>query len=246
MNMKFSILFSFIFLLILGLHSQQLTKDDSRGILYRIERTGGALIHTDGIGFIYRQGRHITGFKKRMYEFEFVSMKHPKEVKSSNEYYSDSKSYIYGKLNDFFILRTGIGFQRTINGKSNPDNLEVRYLLFGGLSFGMTKPIYLYVASSNDSYYSLEKYDPKKHNSDNIIGRGPFLNGFEKMSFHPGLYGKFGLNFEHSSEGNKIKALEIGAIFDAYPKPIPIMALVKNKSYFLSFYISFHLGIKKN
>ncbi|MFA6924061.1 MAG: hypothetical protein WC223_07380 [Bacteroidales bacterium] len=244
------ILFIISFILITNSYSQELTKDDSRGILYRIERTGGALIHTDGWGIIYRQGKHITGFKKRMYEFEFVNMKHPKEMRTSNESYSNSKSFIYGKTNNFFILRTGIGLQRIINGKSNPTNVEIRYLLFGGLSMGMTKPVYLYILDNNnmptEDTFIIEKYDPSKHNSNNIIGRAPFLRGMEEMKFHPGLYSKFGINFEYSSEGGRIKSLEVGAIVDAYPKTIDIMAFAKNKNIFLSFYLSFHLGVKKN
>lgn len=227
-------------------YSQELTRDDSRGILYRQERTGGVLIHTDGWGIIYRQGKHVTGFKKRMFEFEFVNMKHPKEIRTSNESYSSSKSFIYGKKNDFFILRTGIGLQRVINGKSNPTNVEIRYLLFGGISMGMTKPVYLYILDNNEDIYIIEKYDPFKHNSDNIIGRAPFLRGVEELKFHPGLYSKFGINFEYSTEGGKIMALEVGTIVDAYPKTIDIMALAKNKNIFLSFYLSYHMGVKKN
>ncbi len=230
-------------------YSQELTKDDGRGVLYRLERTGGVLIHTDGWGIIYRQGRHFTGFKKRMFEFEFVNMKHPKEMRTSNDSYSNSKSFIYGKKNIFFILRSGIGLQKVINGKSNPTNVEIRYLFFGGLSMGMAKPVYLYILDntmSPEDIPVIEKYDPLKHNSNNIIGRAPFLRGVEELKFRPGLYGKFGINFEYSTEGGKIKALEIGAIVDAYPKPIDIMALIKNKSVFLSFYLSFHLGVKKN
>jgi len=41
-----------------------------------------------------------------------------------------------------------------------------------------------------------------------------------------------------------VKALEVGAIIDAYPQEIPIMALTENNRFFLSFYITIMYGRK--
>ncbi|MFH0867027.1 MAG: hypothetical protein V1904_12595, partial [Bacteroidota bacterium] len=84
-------------------------------ILLRKEKSGFVMLHTSGIGLGYRSGKHITGYKKRMFEIEITGMKHPKEIKSINPYFDNAKSYVYGKENYFFILRGGMGRQKVIN-----------------------------------------------------------------------------------------------------------------------------------
>lgn len=72
------------------------------------------MLHSNGLGIAYRQGKHVTGFKKRMLEFDFVSMRHPKQYKQPNPYYPDSRPFYYGKLNFVYFLRGGYGMQRVL------------------------------------------------------------------------------------------------------------------------------------
>ena len=53
-----------------------------------------------------------------------------------------------------------------------------------------------------DSGPVIERYDPNNplQNSNTIVGRAPFIDGLDKIGLHPGLYGKFGFNFEFGSE----------------------------------------------
>jgi len=218
-------------------------------ILLRKEWSIGVIASSKGVGMGYRYGKHVTGYKKRMLEAEINTMKHPKEIKTISPF-ENAKSYVYGKLNNLFIIRTGIGIQKIINNKPIEGGIEVRYFYYGGINLSITKPIYLYIlnfspSSSSTYIYTLEKYNPNEHFTDNIFGRGPFIKGFNELSFYPGLYIKGGINFEYSQDDKNLNVLEMGICTDFSPKPIKMMAFNKSNNYFISLYLSLNFG-KRN
>jgi hypothetical protein len=218
-------------------------------ILYRKEWSGYLMVHTGGWGIGYRNGKHKTGFRKRMWEVEFVSMKHPKE-KRVVSYYENSRSFIYGKLNSMYILRGAYGMQKIVNGKPYWGGVELRWFLYGGVSLALTKPVYLWIVKFNEETGMndkvVERFDPEKHYITDIFGRGPFFKGFDHIGFYPGIYSKTGLNFEYGSNDEFLKAIECGAILDYYPLAVPIMAFNHKSNLFLSLYLSLHFGKRKN
>ncbi|MEI6765845.1 MAG: hypothetical protein WCM76_09405 [Bacteroidota bacterium] len=242
----------FVFLFVFGFcavsWSQSPSNIDNK-ILYRKERSAFIEVHTGGWGLGYRTGKHITGYKKRMFEFEAIGMKHPKELKITS-YYENSRNFIYGKLNSVFILRGGYGRQRVLNGKPYWGGVEVRFLWFGGVSIALAKPVYLYIVKYIDENGNqdivTERYDPYNHAITDIYGRASFFKGFDKMSVYPGAYFKTGLSFEYGADDRLLKSLECGIAGDIYPKAVPIMAFNKNNNYFLSLYLSLHIGKRKN
>jgi hypothetical protein len=254
MFVRYSILAIFLFSVSVFAEGQSLSLNDTTvndiKILFRKEKSGFIMIHTAGLGAGYRTGKHITGYKKRMFEIELTGMKHPKEIKSINPYYDNAKSYVYGKENYLIILRGGIGRQKVINSKPYWGGVELRYFYYGGISMGFLKPVYLYILYStpdpNLKTYKAERYDPMKHTAENIFGRASFFQGFGKIKPLPGIYFKTGLNFEYGAYDESIKAIECGIVVDAYYKPAPIMAFNTNKSIFLSLYFSFHFGNRGN
>lgn len=206
--------------------------------------------HTSGFGFGVTKAYSPTVFKKRIMEAEILNMKSPKEIRTVYPFADNSKSYVYGKLNYFFLIRAGYGYEKLLNRKPYWGGVEVRYLYHVGASLGFTKPIYLYIInySPNSSEYSLttEKYDPASHFYDNIWGRAPFTYGLNQTVLHPGLYGKFGFQFDFGADNDRVKALETGVVLDAYPDAIKIMAFNNPKNFFLTFYLSLNLGKRYN
>ncbi len=248
-------IFRILFILILitgGFSSAQIisTGEDSVKILLRKENCGSINLSSTGWGIGYRQGKHLTGYKKMMWEVELQNIKHPKEIKSLYPIDENSKSYIYGKLNSFFSIRTGMGIQKVLNGKPYWGGVEVRQFYYGGVSLGLAKPVYLYIwnykPSNEDIIITTERYNPSKHDIDNIYGRAPFTNGIDKTTFYPGLYFRTGFNFEYGEFPENLKYLEVGLIADIFYKPIPIMAFNDKNRYFLSIYLSYNFGKRKN
>lgn len=247
-------LFSVFFIIIISFpaFSQDSTTiaPDLVGVLLRREESGCLLLHSNGWGAGYRFGKNITWYKKRIYGFEFATMKHPKETKIRNPYYFNSKSYIYGKLNYVFLFRGDIGTQHVLFAKPNWGGVAVRYFYSGGISLALLKPVYLYVLTDNASTYeydlSTEKYDPHLHYLNNIYGRAPFTKGINEIGIRPGACVKGGFNFEYGPYMEKLRTLEVGAVLDFFPKPIEMMAFNDPNYFFLSIYFSFHFGKRYN
>jgi hypothetical protein len=120
----------------------------------------------------------------------------------------------------------------------------------GGVSLGFAKPVYLYILKPSPQFYEYtiveEKYDPNQHYVDNIYGRAPFVKGFDEIGFYPGIHTKIGLDFDYGVYRTKVKSLEVGAIVDIFPRPVPIMAFNDPDYYFLTFYLSFNFGKRYN
>ncbi len=266
-------LISVFFLALQSAYSQTNPNEyqEEKPILLRQEMSFGVTLHTSGWGFEVKRGRNITGFKKLMFEAQFVSMKHPKERRVINPFFENSKSYFFGKLNTFNIIRASAGARKTLYSKADRTGVEVRFIYMGGLSLGITKPVYLEILTEeppNSGLYDVvtEKYDPnnQNHNPENIYGRASFTQGLDEIKFHPGGYAKVGFNFEYAPFHEDIKAIEVGASLDAYPRRIPIMAVQvdsdnngildgkdkwdpyhkPNKQFFLTFYFTLIYGRK--
>lgn len=217
-------------------------------VILKKELMGGAMLNFRGWGFVFRKGFNENAFKKNLWEIELFGIKGDKQVRvSRSSYNSNAQSFVFGKLNKVYDLRTGLGRQHRLNTKPYWGGVEVRFTYYGGLSLGIAKPIYLYVFTDL-SYLNVEseKYDPEKHFAENIYGRAPFLDGIDETKFHPGAYAKIGLNFEFGQYKTSIKALEVGLTFDAYATPIPIMAYSNKHQYFFNGYVCFTFGKRYN
>ncbi len=218
--------------------------DDTK-ILLRHERSFGANIHSNGWGLGYRMGFHATGYKKRMFEVEAVTMKHPKEVKTVNPYVDNAKGFVYGKQFSVLMLRAGYGLQKIIYSKSDKNGLEIRYNGYLGASLAFAKPAYLNILYIDDKGVMTvvsEKYDPEKHDIVDIVGKAPFLMGLGETQLYPGLYGKFSLSFEYGDNDKKVRSLEAGLVVDGYLKEIPIMAFTDNTNIFVNLYLAYYFG----
>ncbi len=252
-NIYFFILFSLFSFPIIG---QELKDDLTRlengedlKVLYRNESSFSLFVHSaGGIGLAYRRGYHVHGTRKRMYEIEVQNFKHPKEIKSVNSYYDNSKGFIYGKLNSFLLIRPGLGYQNILFEKTEKKNVEIRYSYFVGATLAFAKPVYLEIitptADPSVNSVSTERYDPDKHMPSEIYGKAPFFKGIDKTRIYPAGYAKIALSFEYGKRYNVIKALETGAVVDIYPVALPMMAFNKKQQVFVSLYLKMVWGKK--
>lgn len=250
------ILFGLFLIIIfpLGLVAQELKDDLTRlqsgedvNVLYRNEASFGAFIHSaGGIGIAYRRGEHITAKRKRMFEIESSNFKHAKEIKKVNSLYTNSKGFIYGKLNSVLLFRSGFGYQNVLYGKSDKKSVEIRYSYFAGATLAFAKPVYLEVRPSNSSSTipAIERYDPATVQEGDIYGKAPFFTGMDKTSIYPAGYAKFALSFEYADRYNDVKAIETGVIADVYPKALPMMAFNKLQQVYVSVYLKMIWGKK--
>ncbi len=235
------------------LHAQFGMEEDSDtlpdNVLLERQWSIGAQLNTNGWGLKFRRGKNITALRQFMWELEWSTYKSPKEVKQINPYFTDSRAFIYGKLNYLSFLRGGVGFQQILNRKPYWGGVQLSWIGYGGISVGLAKPSYLYIIhfiNERDFEILEEKYDPEIHFIDNIYGRGSFLAGILQLGFYPGAYLKTGLEFEYGARNRSISSLEAGAMLDYSPIPVPVMAYNPKQNLFLTLYVSFTFGKRFN
>ena len=243
--------YSFILLFLSSLCFSQSTKQaiengQDPNVLYRNEMSFGIFAHSRGFGVNFMRAKHVTGTRKRLLEVQMLNMKHPKEIKISNNV-DNSKKFIYGKLNSILLFRAGLGYQTTIFKRSDRKSVEIRTSYYVGGNLTFAKPNYVLVYRENSAgnkYQESVKYDPKVYTIDSISGRGPLVDGLSEIKIYPGAYAKINLSFEYAPFSNKVKAIETGVIFDYYPKALPIMANNPTENYIITLYIGFVFGKK--
>lgn len=206
-------------------------------------------INTSGFGIGFQKGRTPDYFNKHFWEIDFTYNKHQKAVRVRNLYYEGTTSFSYGKLYNLFFLHGGYGYQRTIHHKPYWGGVQIRYTLSGGVSLGVGIPTYLKIAYLNTSTNSIitvvERYDPEKHNVNNIIGGASFWKGFSNLTIRPGFYVKTGLQFDFGQKETSIQAVEVGLAIDMIFPYLQQMAYNKAKPFYLCAYIAYNFGKKK-
>jgi hypothetical protein len=206
-------------------------------IFYRNEKSLGFQLNTNGWGLGYRYGNRINFFEKQNYEIDFSILKHPKEIKSSSLYSSDS--FVFGKLNSVFDLRLGYGKQNEVFSKRDPGSIAIRYFYFYGPSIAIQKPIYYEIADGSD--VRIEKFTDV-HSPDEIKGKASFFEGFDEIKIIPGAYFKAGVNFEFSQKETVIHAFEAGVMLQAYLSNLEIMDVDDNQQFYFTLFVSYRFG----
>ena len=215
--------------------------------IFRSEWNGSLSLTTSGFSLGYRRGKQFnsTMYRKHLFEVEGSYIRHNKEVRST-PYSPRAHRFIYGKRNTLFTLRGGYGQMRVLTTKPYWGGVELRWLTIGGASLGFAIPYYIY--RYRDDYSDVlvaEAYDPDKHNWGNIYGRGPYFKGISSTTLHPGVYLKTALNAEFSRYQSGVRSLELGAMAECLFIPVDMMAFNDKKSLFLSLYVSYLFGAKR-
>lgn len=241
----------FAMVVMLGLNSlAQTTSADFKRTLYRHEQSFGMGVHTSGFGLEFIRSYRPIGQKQINFKLDWVSMKHPKEVKVYHPFYESARGYFYGKLNGFSITRLGVGQTIPFSGKTDRGSVALSMHYSGGYAHGWLKPVYLEIirqeTNSDRTYLSTEVYDPTEHFVENIYGRASWLTGFNKIKFQPGIWAKAGIQVEYGKSEERVSMLDLGVALDFFPSPVPIMATDLEKRLFANFYMTIHVGNRWN
>jgi hypothetical protein len=191
----------------------------------------------------------------RFYQVEFSEKKHPKEMKgtpTSGNAVGDQKPkpYVFGKINNFYTFKLGIGDRKMIAGKPESGTVSIHWVYGGGLSIGLLKPYYVdaYVIQDNTGTLAVEsiKYSDSTKLSfltpDFIVGSSGFAKGLGEIKVVPGLHAKTGLHFDFAASRKAKMALEVGVNAEIYSKKIELMANQKAFPYLVNAYLSIEFG----
>ena len=194
-------------------------------------------IHTNGFGIGSQFGKQHSIHLHSGFDVEYTYYRHFKEQRIRSE----QQVLVYGKLNYFGMLRGGYGFTRILNAKPYWGGVEVGYFLYGGVSLGLSVPVYLKIQKS-DGGANTERYNPQIHQMGNIVGTASFWKGFKEIKPHPGVYLKTGLSFDFAGNDANIIKLDIGAASDIYLFPVEKMAFSPKQYVLFTGYLTIHFG----
>jgi hypothetical protein len=200
--------------------------------------------HTAGFGGGFQHGRTPDLYNKHFWELQFMSNRHPKSVRSVNAFYENVRPIRYGQLFYLYFLQGGYGYQRTLHLKPYWGGVQIRYTLSAGPLLGIGIPNYIEVLNYNTGYSEIVRYDPEKHNLNNILGGARWYTGIAQTIFRPGFYAKTGLTFDFAKSDYKLRALEIGIQYQMVFPFIQQMAFNNAKPFYLTGYLSFNFGRK--
>ncbi len=229
-------------------------------ILYSNQYSFRIIAQSQGFGGGFNIGKIKNINSTHIWDFEITNLFSWKKVNMINPTTYGAKAFVYGKLNNVLVVRAAYGNQRRITGKPYWSGVEMRVVYQGGVSLAIMKPYYYHVLTiaTDETGQACETYDYQTfdHKDEwiDILGRAPFFEGFSGIRVSPGANFRAGLNFDFAKSDAKVRSLECGAMLEAYPLGVSLMADLGDKTVwkeiqkraFLLFYISFNMGKKYN
>jgi len=239
---------------------KQYESDFNVGVVYSTERTFDARFHTNGWAVGVNMAKIKTYYLTRYVHIGLGELKHHKEQRVNLERPTGrgaiSRSFIYGKQNNLFALRAGIGEKRLLSEKARRKGVAVGYSYELGASLGMLKPYYLELNRNPDLPGSIDtysaKYSPEIHgsflNEWDIVGSSGWSTGLSEIAFRPGIQGQIATHFDWGAFDEYVKALEVGIMFDLFLGKTDILVPVEgveNRPLFVNLFVNLQLGKRR-
>ncbi|MFY9418084.1 MAG: hypothetical protein WAP17_03220, partial [Bacteroidales bacterium] len=143
---------NFIFIGLIFISSVLFAQEDiaigsgyERGILLKQYFSVGANLNTQGWGLLVDFGKNANIFNNYGMLIEFVDVHSFKEIKLRREGIINAKSFVYGKLNYVYFLRTGFKSASLLYSKPYWGGVSIGRFYSLGISSCFTKPVYLQV-----------------------------------------------------------------------------------------------------
>lgn len=227
----------------------QLIKQEEEGaLIFNKQGEFGIKLNTDGYGIFYEHGKYKTINKTNLWWIELGERKNAKEEKRtrSDGFFYYGNPFIFGKQNNFYYLKGGLGQQYMIGGKGNRNGVAVSAIYGGGFALGMLKPYYLSVVENNAEVDIKYEDNPSLFITPSaIIGSaGPF-KGFGQIDYVPGVHARLALRFDYGRYNDLLSALEVGVNAEYYTKNMPIMVTESDKKFFFNAHIALVFGKRK-
>lgn len=229
---------------------------NNKGLLFDREFTIDLRLQTNGFALAINRGKIKTYYKTNFWQLELGELKSPKEYRNTWDFSRrESSSFIYGKRNNLYALRFGLGQKRYFSEKASKKGLAVGATYSVGPSLGIIKPYQLILIYYNDPANPIDDVmQNETYSEDNssiftdigrIAGAAGFSKGWSEVKFRPGIQAKAGLHLDWGAFDEVVKAFEVGVMLDVYAQKIPILIPVEgneNRAYFLNLYLTLQFG----
>lgn len=214
-------------------------------IIFNKQSIFGIKLATDGYGLSYEWGKFKSNRVATIFQFELNEKKHKKEKRTSFvDRGFNFNSLIYGKMNNFYQFKFGMGQQRIIGGKGNKNGVGVMAVYTAGLSAGFQKPYYVDVDNGNGQRIR-STYPTIIDSNYSEQGASGFTVGWKDVKIRPGAFVKAAMRFDYGRFNETVTAIEVGLNAEFYASKIPQIVYSEEKQFFFNAYITLLLGRRK-
>lgn len=234
--------------------NELIKKYEEGALVYNKQSAFAFKLNTNGWSAFYELGKYKTIDLTNLYWLEIGEIKDRKEEKVT-PFFQDGlflvsgNPYIYGKQNNFYFAKLGIGQQRLIGSKGNKNGVAISGIYGGGFSAALVKPYYLQIQDQLTGVVTDERYHGPQDSifidPNSIIGSSGFGKGFSEIKFTPGFHARTALRFDYGQYNELLSAVEVGLNADYYTKNIPILINTPGKKFFFSAYVAIEVGKRK-
>lgn len=228
-------------------------EEEEGEIVFHTHSIFGIKLATDGYGILYERGKYVSPKKTNLLQFELNEKISKKEEKTTTGFdiFGNVSQAKYGKANNFFQFKAGIGQQYTIGGKTNKNGVAVTAIYAGGLSLGLIKPYYVDVQRQSTRERLRVKFTDTLPQGDTytIIGNSGFTVGWNELKLSPGLHAKTALRFDYGRFNEMVSAIEAGVNAEFYASKVKQMGLgtqyKSERQFFFNAYVALEFGRRK-
>ncbi len=241
----------------------KLVELDLKGVIYKKEWSLDFKLHEQGYAIAFNTAEVLSYDKTKFYQIELGTIKDPRERRQNKTFSlpttAGSRSFIFGKINQFVNVRASLGFKKYLSEKAKRKGLAVGYSYAFGPVVGILKPYYLNLIyrpaeiDSTEPEFRDEAYSPENAEKfltfNDINGAASPWRGFSEAKIIPGIQGKIAGHFALGAFDKYVKAAEIGLMADLYIRKVDIVVEsdgFSNKSYFVKLFANLQLGMRKN
>lgn len=235
--MKYSSIVIFLLLFLsVSLMAQEEERTYNRGFVM------GLMTTNRGAGFemSYQMG---SGSWQKMINLDFYFIRSLHEVKVEPYPFPDRK-YVFGKLNNFWVLNPSFGMQYKLAPASASNLADIRVGGKIGPAIGILNPYYIKLCEVNGQC-TYPSFDPVIHSYQTISGRANIFHHAINPSFRFGLSMKAFATLDFNSQPGPIAGIRLGVNADLFPNSIPIMLAnedLRNSSSFFAATVGMMFG----
>ena len=228
-------------------------QEEEDAIIYNKHSLFGIKIATDGYGLLYEKGKYVNPRWSKFWQIELNEKLHNKEEKVGRgiDVFGNVSQAKFGKANNFYQLKGGVGQQYLVGGKANRNGVSVSALYAGGLSIGLEKPYYVDAQRLSDQSRVRVKYSDTSFSEARyqVQGASGVTVGWGELKFVPGVHAKTALRFDYARFNETITAIEAGVNAEYYSSKILQMAVgkqhIKEARFFFNAYVAIEFGRRK-
>ncbi len=233
-----------------------IAQEEEGALVFQKQWAIGIKLNTDGESIFYEHGKYKTIQRSNLWWIEMGEKKARNQTKTTPQptvttypgfsLISVGNDFVFGKENNFYHIKLGLGRQLRIGSKGTNNGVAVSAIVGGGLSLGLLKPYYLQVLDSTSSTGIKDiKYDNDPStflDPNSIVGASGFSKGIYSTTVIPGLHVRGSLRFDYGRYRETLSAIEVGFNADYYAKKITIMAQNPKENLFVNAYIGIVFG----